>query len=68
MLEPVFGDEIPLDEVEPAEIIVERFATGAISLGSISREAHETLAVATNRIKARSNTGEGGEDPERFTL
>lgn len=67
MLEPVFGDAIPLDEVEPAEVIVERFATGAISLGSISREAHETLAVATNRINARSNTGEGGEDPERFT-
>jgi len=68
MLEPVFGDEIPLDEVEPASSIVERFATGAISLGSISREAHETLAVATNRINARSNTGEGGEDPGRFTL
>jgi glutamate synthase (NADPH) large chain len=68
MLEPVFGGEIPLDEVEPASSIVERFATGAISLGSISREAHETLAVATNRINARSNTGEGGEDPERFTL
>lgn len=68
MLEPVFdGEGIPLDEVEPAEKIVERFATGAISLGSISREAHETLAVATNRINARSNTGEGGEDPERFT-
>jgi glutamate synthase domain-containing protein 2/glutamate synthase domain-containing protein 1/glutamate synthase domain-containing protein 3 len=68
MLEPVFDDEIPIDEVEPASIIAERFATGAISLGSISREAHETLAVATNRINARSNTGEGGEDPERFTL
>jgi glutamate synthase (NADPH/NADH) large chain len=68
MLEPVFGNEVPIEEVEPAEKIVERFATGAISLGSISREAHETLAVATNRIKARSNTGEGGEDPERFTL
>ncbi|MGA0274493.1 MAG: glutamate synthase large subunit, partial [Dehalococcoidia bacterium] len=68
MLEPVFdGEGIPLDEVEPAEKIVERFATGAISLGSISREAHETLAIATNRINARSNTGEGGEDPERFT-
>jgi len=67
MLEPIFDDEIPLDEVEAAETIVERFATGAISLGSISREAHETLAVATNRINARSNTGEGGEDPERFT-
>jgi glutamate synthase (NADPH/NADH) large chain len=68
MLEPVFSDEISIDEVEPASSIVERFATGAISLGSISREAHETLAVATNRINARSNTGEGGEDPERFTL
>ncbi len=68
MLEPVFGDEIPLSEVEPASVIAERFATGAISLGSISREAHETLAVATNRINARSNTGEGGEDPERFEL
>ncbi|MBT7078676.1 MAG: glutamate synthase subunit alpha, partial [Chloroflexi bacterium] len=68
MLEPVFGDEIPLDEVEPASVIAERFATGAISLGSISREAHETLAIATNRIGARSNTGEGGEDPERFVL
>ncbi len=66
MLEPIFDDEIPLEEVEPAENIVERFATGAISLGSISREAHETLAVATNRINARSNTGEGGEDPERY--
>ena len=68
MLEPVFSDEISIDEVEPASSIVKRFATGAISLGSISREAHETLAVATNRIDARSNTGEGGEDPERFTL
>ena len=68
MLEPVFSDEIPLEEVEPASVIAERFATGAISLGSISREAHETLAVATNRIGARSNTGEGGEDPERFKL
>jgi glutamate synthase domain-containing protein 2/glutamate synthase domain-containing protein 1 len=68
MLQPIFDDEIPIEEVEPAEIIVERFATGAISLGSISREAHETLAVATNRINARSNTGEGGEDPERYFL
>ncbi len=68
MLEPVFGDEIPLEQVEPASAIIQRFATGAISLGSISREAHETLAIATNRINARSNTGEGGEDPERFTL
>ncbi|MDA1278517.1 MAG: glutamate synthase large subunit [Chloroflexi bacterium] len=67
MLEPIFGDPIPLDEVEPASVIAERFATGAISLGSISREAHETLAIATNRINARSNTGEGGEDPVRFS-
>lgn len=57
---------IPLDEVESAEEIVTRFATGAISLGSISREAHETLAIAMNRMGARSNTGEGGEDPVRF--
>ena len=67
MLEPIYSEEVPLSEVEPATIIVERFATGAISLGSISREAHETLAIATNRINARSNTGEGGEDPVRFT-
>ena len=67
MLEPIYSEGIPLDEVEPASVIAERFATGAISLGSISREAHETLAVATNRINARSNTGEGGEDPMRFT-
>ena len=58
---------IPLEEVEPASEIVKRFATGAISLGAISREAHETLAIATNRIGARSNTGEGGEDHGRFT-
>ena len=57
---------VPLDEVEPASEIVKRFATGAISLGSISREAHETLAVAMNRIGARSNTGEGGEDYRRY--
>jgi len=67
MLEPIYSESIPLDEVESASVIAERFATGAISLGSISREAHETLAVATNRINARSNTGEGGEDPIRFT-
>ena len=59
-------DSIPLKEVESALSIVKRFATGAISLGSISKEAHETLAVAMNRIGARSNTGEGGEDPKRF--
>ncbi|MGH2998837.1 MAG: glutamate synthase large subunit, partial [Gaiellaceae bacterium] len=57
---------IPLDDVEPASEIVKRFSTGAMSLGSISREAHETLAVAMNRIGGRSNTGEGGEDPVRF--
>jgi len=67
MLEPIYSEGVPLSEVEPAAVIAERFATGAISLGSISREAHETLAVATNRINARSNTGEGGEDPVRFT-
>jgi len=57
---------IPLEEVEPVEAIVKRFATGAMSLGSISQEAHETLAVAMNGLGARSNTGEGGEDPKRF--
>ena len=57
---------IPLDEVEPAAEIVKRFSTGAMSLGSISREAHETLAIAMNRIGGRSNTGEGGEDPVRL--
>lgn len=57
---------IPLEDVEPASEIVKRFATGAMSLGSISREAHETLAVAMNSIGGRSNTGEGGEDPKRF--
>ncbi|CAI8008007.1 Ferredoxin-dependent glutamate synthase 1 [Geodia barretti] len=58
---------IPLDEVETASDIVKRFATGAISLGSIGREAHETMAIAMNRIGARSNTGEGGEDYHRYT-
>jgi glutamate synthase domain-containing protein 2/glutamate synthase domain-containing protein 1/glutamate synthase domain-containing protein 3 len=57
---------IPLDEVEPASEIVKRFVTGAMSLGSISREAHETLAIAMNRLGGRSNTGEGGEDPVRY--
>jgi glutamate synthase (NADPH/NADH) large chain len=57
---------IPLDEVEPAADIVKRFATGAMSLGSISTEAHATLAVAMNRIGGKSNTGEGGEDPARY--
>jgi len=57
---------IPLDEVEPAKEIVRRFATGAMSLGSISTEAHSVLAVAMNRIGGKSNTGEGGEDPVRY--
>ena len=58
---------ISINEVEPTKIIVKRFATGAISLGSISKEVHETLAIAMNRLGARSNTGEGGEDPSRFS-
>ncbi len=58
---------IPLDEVEPWTEIVKRFKTGAMSYGSISQEAHETLAIAMNRIGGRSNSGEGGEDPARFT-
>jgi glutamate synthase (NADPH) large chain len=57
---------VPMEEVEPISSIVKRFSTGAMSYGSISAEAHETLAVAMNRLGARSNTGEGGEDPERF--
>jgi glutamate synthase (NADPH) large chain len=57
---------IPIDEVEPAKEIVKRFATGAMSLGSISTEAHTTLAIAMNRIGGKSNTGEGGEDPARY--
>jgi len=60
------ADPIPLDEVEPAKEIVKRFVTGAMSFGSISREAHENLAIAMNRIGGKSNTGEGGEDPDRF--
>ncbi len=57
---------IPIEEVEPAEEIVKRFATGAMSFGSISKETHETIAIAMNRLKGKSNTGEGGEDPARF--
>ncbi len=60
------GNPIPIEEVEPAKDIVKRFATGAMSLGSISKEAHSTLAIAMNRIGGKSNTGEGGEDPIRF--
>jgi glutamate synthase (NADPH/NADH) large chain len=59
---------IPLDEVEPAKEIVKRFATGAMSLGSISTEAHATLAIAMNRIGGKSNTGEGGEDENRYRM
>src|SRR6202023_1408847 len=57
---------VPIDEVEPAKNIVRRFATGAMSFGSISREAHTTLAIAMNRIGGKSNTGEGGEEADRF--
>ncbi|WP_423844374.1 glutamate synthase large subunit [Aeromicrobium sp.] len=57
---------VPLDEVEPASEIVKRFSTGAMSYGSISQEAHETLAIAMNQLGGKSNTGEGGEDPERL--
>ena len=66
LLEFKAGDPIPLEDVEPAESIMKRFKTGAMSYGSISKEAHETLAIAMNRIGGKSNTGEGGEDPERF--
>ena len=62
----IAGPEISVDEVEPAKDIVKRFCTGAMSFGSISAEAHETLAIAMNRIGGKSNTGEGGEDPVRF--
>ena len=58
---------IPIDEVEPVDAILRRFSTGAMSYGSISSEAHETLAIAMNRLGAKSNTGEGGEDPARYT-
>jgi glutamate synthase (ferredoxin) len=60
------GASVPLDEVEPAAAILKRFSSGAMSFGSISREAHETLAIAMNRLGAKSNTGEGGEDPARY--
>ncbi|HEU5071329.1 MAG TPA: glutamate synthase large subunit [Verrucomicrobiae bacterium] len=61
------GKSIPIEEVEPIESIMKRFKSGAMSYGSISKEAHEALAIAMNRIGGRSNTGEGGEDPERYT-
>ena len=62
------GPPVPLEEVEPAKEIVKRFTTGAMSLGSISTEAHSTLAIAMNRLGGKSNTGEGGEDPARFKV
>src|SRR3989442_12019182 len=57
---------VPLEEVEPAEAIVRRFSAGGMSHGALSAEAHETIAIAFNRLRARSNCGEGGEDPARF--
>ncbi|MGH9082826.1 MAG: glutamate synthase large subunit, partial [Acidimicrobiales bacterium] len=65
-LNPAPGGPVPLEEVEPVADIVKRFSTGAMSYGSISAEAHQTLAIAMNRIGGRSNTGEGGEDADRF--
>ena len=62
------GDTIPVEEVESVDSIVRTFKTGAMSYGSISKEAHECMAIAMNRLGGKSNTGEGGEDPERFTL
>jgi glutamate synthase (NADPH/NADH) large chain len=67
LLDFVPGNPIPIEEVEPAENIVKRFATGAMSFGSISYEAHTTLAIAMNRLGGKSNTGEGGEDEIRYT-
>src|SRR5579883_771922 len=66
LLEFAPSEPVPLEEVESVDSIVKRFKTGAMSYGSISKEAHETLAIAMNRIGGKSNTGEGGEDPERF--
>ena len=60
------GESIPIDEVESVESLMKRFKTGAMSYGSISKEAHETLAIAMNRVGGKSNTGEGGEDPDRY--
>lgn len=67
LLELKSREPVPLEEVEPIESIMKRFKTGAMSYGSISKEAHESLAIAMNRIGGKSNTGEGGEDPERYT-
>jgi glutamate synthase (NADPH/NADH) large chain len=66
-LRPAEGGPIPIEEVEPISAIMARFSTGAMSYGSISAEAHQTLAIAMNRIGGRSNTGEGGEDADRYT-
>ena len=66
LMELTGGPAIPVEDVEPVETILKRFATGAMSYGSISQEAHETLAIAMNRIGGRSNTGEGGEDSARY--
>jgi glutamate synthase (ferredoxin) len=66
LLEFKGAEPVPLEEVEPVESLMKRFKTGAMSYGSISKEAHETLAIAMNRIGGKSNTGEGGEDPERY--
>lgn len=63
-----FKTPVPIDEVEPVVNIVKRFVTGAMSFGSISIEAHTTLAIAMNHIGAKSNTGEGGEDAERWVV
>lgn len=62
------GDPIPIEEVESVDVIVKRFKTGAMSYGSISQEAHECLAIAMNRLGGKNNTGEGGEDPERYKV
>jgi len=66
LLDFVERDPVPLDEVEPASAITRRFCTGAMSFGSLGKEAHETLAIAMNRLGGRSNSGEGGEEPDRF--
>jgi len=63
-----YGNEIPIEEVEPISEIVKRFCSGAMSFGSISKEAHETIAIAMNRLGGKSNTGEGGEEAERFKV
>ena len=68
MLEFKAKNPISIDEVESVDSIVKRFSTGAMSYGSISKEAHTTLAIAMNRLGAKSNTGEGGEDEERFNI